>query len=83
MIPLQPLVNNFLLNYHLGHVLLFTFAVTTLGALPLKSQRVIAVNLVVFGLIFAVAPFSTMSAPYILFGLVLIVVGPLLWTMAE
>lgn len=82
MLPLQ-LVDSFLLPYHLGHVLLLVFLMSTLGALPLKNQRVIAANLTVFGVIFMVAPFSAMTPPYILFGIVLVVIGPLLWTTAE
>jgi hypothetical protein len=83
MIPLQSLIDGFLLDYHLGHILLVAFAVTTVGALPLKSQRVLAANLALFGLIFAVAPFTTMSAPFIFFGLALLVIAPLLWTTAR
>ncbi|MGZ0746628.1 hypothetical protein [Haloparvum sp. AD34] len=82
MLPLQ-LVDSFLLPYHLGHVLLLAFVMSTLGALPLKNQRVIAVNITLFGVIFMVAPFSAMTPPYILLGIALVVIGPLLWTTAE
>jgi hypothetical protein len=81
---LSPLViDTFLLDYHLGHVLLLAFVASLLGALPLKSQKVIAAVVVTFGVIFTVSPFSTMPATYILFGIGLVVVGPLLWTTAD
>jgi len=81
---LSPLViDTFLLDYHLGHVLLLAFVASLLGALPLKSQKVIAAIIVTFGVIFTVSPFSTMPATYILFGIGLVVVGPLLWTTAD
>jgi len=82
MLPLQ-LVDSLLLPYHLGHVLLLAFVASTLGALPLKDQRVVAVNLTLFGVVFMVAPFSAMTPPYVLFGIALVVIGPLLWTTAE
>lgn len=82
MLPLQ-LIDSFLLNYHVGHVLLLAFAATTLGVLPLKSQKALAANVTVFGLVFTVAPFTTMPTVYILFGIVLLLVGPLLWTTAS
>jgi hypothetical protein len=81
---LSPLViDTFLLDYHLGHVLLLTFVLSLLGTLPLKSRKVIAAVIVTFGVIFTISPFSTMPATYILFGIGLVVVGPLLWTTAD
>jgi len=81
---LSPLViDTFLLDYHLGHVLLLTFVLSLLGTLPLKSRKVIAAVVITFGVIFTISPFSTMPATYILFGIGLVVVGPLLWTTAD
>lgn len=77
------LIDQFLLDYHLGHVLLLAFAASVLGVLPLKSRKVLALVVMGFGAIFLMAPFTTMPAPYILFGIGLAVVGPLLWTTAE
>ncbi|ERH03657.1 MAG: hypothetical protein J07HR59_00778, partial [Halorubrum sp. J07HR59] len=79
---LLQLVDSFLLDYHVGHVLLLLLVVTTLGAIPLGSQKVIAANLMTFGLIFTVSPFGIMTQLYILLGIALIVVAPLLWTTA-
>jgi uncharacterized membrane protein (DUF485 family) len=81
---LSPLViDTFLLDYHLGHVLLLAFVASLLGTIPLKSQKVIAAVVMGFGAIFVMAPFTTMPATYILFGIGLVVVGPLLWTTAD
>ena len=81
---LSPLaIDTFLLDYHLGHVILLGFIVSLLGAAPLKSQRVIASVLAVFGLIFFVAPYTTMPKTYILIGIPLMLIGALLWTMAD
>ena len=81
---LSPLViDTFLLDYHLWHVLLLAFVASLLGTIPLKSQKVIAAVVMGFGAIFVMAPFTTMPATYILFGIGLVVVGPLLWTTAD
>ena len=81
---LSPLViDTFLLDYHLGHVLLLAFVASLLGAAPLKSQKLIAAVVMGFGAIFVMAPFTTMPATFILFGIGLAVVGPLLWTTAD
>ncbi|WP_435074503.1 hypothetical protein [Halorubrum sp. HHNYT27] len=81
---LSPLaIDTFLLDYHLGHVILLGFIVSLLGSVPLKSQRVIAAVFGGFGLIFLVAPYTTMPKTYILIGIPLILIGTLLWTMAD
>lgn len=82
MLPLQ-LVDSFLLDYHLGHVLLLVFVLAIAGSLPLKSQRVVGLNIIAFGAIFAMAPFTTMPAIYILLGLALLVIGPMVYFTAE
>ncbi|TKX80228.1 hypothetical protein [Halorubrum sp. SD626R] len=81
---LSPLaIDTFLLDYHLGHVILLGFILSLLGAAPLKSQRVIASVFGGFGLIFLVSPYTTMPKTYILIGIPLILIGTLLWTMAD
>ncbi|WP_434521660.1 hypothetical protein [Halorubrum sp. AS12] len=80
---LSPLViDTFLLDYHLGHVILLGLVVSLLGAAPLKSQKIIASILAVFGVIFMMAPYTTMPPTYILVGIPLVLIGTLLWTMA-
>ncbi|GAA0716201.1 hypothetical protein J2744_000831 [Halorubrum trapanicum] len=80
---LSPLViDTFLLDYHLGHVILLGLVVSLLGAAPLKSQKVIASILAVFGVIFIMAPYTTMPSTFIIAGIPLVLIGTLLWTMA-
>jgi hypothetical protein len=81
---LLPLViDTFLLDYHLGHVLLFGLVVSLLGVAPLKSQKALASIMAVFGVIFLMAPYTTMPPTFILLGIPLVLVGTLLWTMAR
>lgn len=82
MIPLQ-LVDSFLLNYNIGQALLLVFVLATLGALPLKSPRIIALNCTVFGLVFLLTPQSLAPLHYVFLGIVLVVVGPILWVASE
>ncbi|MDZ5813387.1 hypothetical protein U4E84_18820 [Halorubrum sp. AD140] len=81
---LSPLfIDTFLLDYHLGHILLFGLIVSLLGAAPLKSQKIMASILTAFGVIFLMAPYTTMPPTFILLGIPLVLVGTLLWTMAR
>ena len=82
MLPLQ-LIDSILINYNMGQVLLLGFVVTTLGALPLKSQQVIGVNTILFGLIFLLTPLSTMPSVYLFLGLTLLVIGPVVYVTAN
>jgi hypothetical protein len=82
MFPLQ-LVDSFLLNYNVGQALLLGFALATVGILPLKSQRLLGLNTIVFGLVFALTPQSIVPIHYLFLGLALLVVGPLLYTTAS
>lgn len=82
MLPLQ-LVDSILLNYNIGQVLLLGFVLTTVGALPLKSQRVIGINTGLFGLIFLVTPKSLMPGFYLFLGLTLVVIGPVVYFTAD
>ncbi|MEF8781173.1 MAG: hypothetical protein V5A46_10890 [Haloferacaceae archaeon] len=82
MIPLQ-FVDSILLEYHVGQVLLLVFGLAVLGTLPLGSRKVFALNITAFGLIFALTPQSLVPVWYMFLGLVLLLVGPILWYTAE
>lgn len=82
MLPLQ-LIDSILINYNMGQVLLLGFVVTTLGALPLKSQQVIGLNTIAFGLIFLLTPASMMPSVYLFLGLTLLVIGPIVYVTAD
>ena len=81
MLPL--LVDSILLDYNIGQILLVGFVLTTLGALPLKSQQVIGINTILFGIIFLVTPKSLMPNFYLFLGLTLIVIGPMVYATAD
>ena len=81
-VPLQ-VIDSFLLDYHLGHVLVLGLVVTTLGAVPLGSRKVIAINTVVFGLLFMLTPVTVMPSTYLFLGMALLVVGPILYVTAR
>ena len=82
MLPLQ-VIDSFLLNYNVGQALLLVFVVATVGVLPLKSQKILALNTMAFGLIFALTPQSLVPIHYLFLGLALLVVGPLLYATAS
>jgi len=82
MLPLQ-LVDSFLLNYNVGQALLLVFVLATVGVLPLKSQKILALNTMAFGLIFALTPQALVPVHYLFLGLALLVVGPLLYATAS
>ncbi len=81
-VPLQ-LLDNFLLQYNVGQALLLLFVLVMLGSLPLKSRKVISINAIVFGLIFFLTPASMAPLEYKLFGVVLLLVGPMLLVTAS
>ena len=82
MLPLQ-LVDSFLLNYNVGQALLLVFVLATVGTLPLRSQKVLALNAMVFGLIFALTPQSLVPIHYLFLGLALLIISPLLYATAS
>lgn len=77
-VPLQVL-DDFLLNYNVGQVLVLTFVLVMLGSLPLKSRRILAVNCLLFGVILIATPVSLSSLTFKFLGIVLVMVGPLLY----
>jgi hypothetical protein len=82
MLPLQ-LIDSFLLNYNVGQALLLVFVLATLGALPLKSAKILALNTMAFGVIFILTPQSLVPTHYLFLGIALLVIGPLLWTTSR
>jgi hypothetical protein len=82
MLPLQ-LIDSFLLDYNVGQALLLAFVLTTLALLPLKSLKAIALNLVVFGIVFLATPQQLVPIHYLFLGVTLVVVGPMLFVMGD
>jgi len=82
MLPLQ-FIDGILLEFNMGQILLVGFILATVGSLPLKSQKLIGLNTMLFGLIFVVTPASMMPNLYLFLGLTLIVIGPIVYTTAN
>ncbi len=74
-----PLIDDFLLPYNVGQALLVVFLLSVLGVLPLKSRKVLSLNLAVFGLVFLLTPSQLAPIHYKFLGLALVVVGPMLY----
>ena len=81
MLPLQ-VIDSFLLNYPVGHALLVVFVLTTVGALPIGSRRILAINVVVFGLVFALTPAALVPPWFLFLGIGMLVAGPMLYLTA-
>ena len=85
LVALQ-LVDTFLLDYHVGHVLVLLLGLSVLGLLPLGSRRALSVTVLAFGLLFLVTPFTLFGgdpAPYLFLGIALLVVGPILYAFSD
>lgn len=80
LVPLQ-VFDNFLLDYHLGHVFVLLLGVSILGVLPLGSMKAMALNLVAFGLLFLLTPTSLFGGEvlYKLIAIPLLVIAPMLF----
>lgn len=77
-LPLQ-LVDDFLMDYHIGHALFLGFVLVVLGGLAVtKSIKVLGVNLILFGLLFVITPTAEMPTEYAFFGIALLVIGPII-----
>jgi hypothetical protein len=81
-LPLQVL-DNFLLNYNVGQALLLVFILSILGALPLKSMRLIGLNIIVFGAIFVLTPKQLAPVTFTYLGVACLVVGPMIVAMGR
>lgn len=82
LVPL-PLIDDFLLPYNVGQALLVLFVLAVLGSLPLKSRKVLSLNLILFGLIFLLTPSSLAPLHYKFLGIALLVASPILYTTAQ
>ena len=82
MLPLQ-VIDSFLLNYNVGQALLLVFVLTTLALLPLKSMKMLALNTIVFGVVFLATPQALVPPHYMFLGISLVVVGPMLFVMGD
>lgn len=83
LVPM-PLVDDFLLNYHVGHAALLLFVLTVPAGLVKGSRKLVGLVLIAFGGLFLAVPSIDAEAGlvYALFGVALMVVGPVLFTTA-
>lgn len=81
VLPLQ-LMDTFLRNYNVGHALIVAFAASIVGSFVV-SRKLLSLNVIVFGLLFLLAPSTASSLVFKLFGVALVVIGPVLYTTAR
>jgi hypothetical protein len=77
-LPLQ-VVDSFLLQYNIGQVLLVVYALALLAALTQRSGKIIAIQTMAFGLIFALVPSINGPSHYLYLGLGLMMVAPVVF----
>lgn len=82
MLPLQ-VIDRFLLEYNVGQALLLVFILGAVGVLPLKSQKLLGLHVIAFGLLFILTPQSLVPIHYMFLGIVLMLVGPILYMSAR
>jgi hypothetical protein len=81
-VPL-PLIDDFLIDYNVGQALLAVFVLSVLAVIPLKSRKVLSINVIAFGLIFLLTPASLAPLEFKFLGIALVVVGPMLHITAR
>ena len=81
-VPL-PLIDDFLIDYNVGQALLVVFVLSVLAVLPMKSRKMLSINVILFGLIFLLTPASLAPLAFKFLGIALVVVGPMLYITAR
>ncbi|MFB6120477.1 MAG: hypothetical protein ABEJ68_05105 [Halobacteriaceae archaeon] len=77
-VPLQ-LIDDLLRPYNVGQAVLLLFLLVIVGVLPLRSRKVLSLNILLFGVLFLLLPQSMAPFHYSLLGIGLIVLGPILY----
>ncbi|WP_254272109.1 hypothetical protein [Haloarcula marina] len=93
LVPPLQIIDSFLLNYTIGDVLLFGFAVGAVGILPMRSLRMLGLHTIAIGALLLITPASAMepnagsilasSFQYKLFGLVMLALAPVLYAVGR
>ncbi|MFC7251288.1 hypothetical protein ACFQJ5_15805 [Halomicroarcula sp. GCM10025324] len=91
-LPLQ-VIDSFLLRFTIGDFLLLGFVLGAVGILPTRSLRTLGLHTIAIGVILLLTPASAMepnagsilasSFQYKLFGLVLLVLAPVLFAVGR
>ncbi len=81
----MALLDNILLEFHAGHILVAAFVLAMLAALPLKSRKVLSINIVAFGAIFILTPFWVVESYglYLFAGIAMIFIGTMLFAFSD
>jgi hypothetical protein len=92
LLPLQ-VIDDLLLKYNVGDAFLLLFGLSVVAALAVRSRKVLALQTMLFGVIFVVTPTSLLAAAdssllsvplaYKFFGLVLVLSSPVLYVTAR
>ena len=83
IVPLQ-VIDDFLLNFNLGQVILFLFILALPVGYIQGSRKITAINVMLFGFLFLVVP-SIGGGPvhYAYLGVALLVLGPVTYSTAS
>lgn len=76
-------LENFLLDYHMGHAAIVAFVLSLAAVAPLKSKRIFTLMLFTFGIVFFLLPAQVVPGVYRLFGIALVAITPIVWTIAD
>ncbi len=79
-VPLQT-IDNFMIELHMGHALIGLLVLAVLGSLPLRSMKIMGLNLILVGSLFMLTPVSAAGDTVIfrLIGVALVIIGPMLY----
>ena len=86
MLPFAPLqvIDSFLLQYNVGQAILLLFLLSLVGGLVQRSRKLIALQIITFGLLFLLTPQSLLEDIYYKFlGIALLMIGPMLYATAR
>ena len=86
MLELAPLqvIDDFLLNFNIGQVVLFLFVLSLPAGYVQGSRKITAINAILFGVLFLVVPSIGGGPGYFAYlGLALLVIGPVLFATAR
>lgn len=77
---LLQLLDDFLLNYEIGQAVLLLFILALPAGIIKQSWKITAINLMLFGVLFAIVPsIGGGSVYYAFLGIALLVVGPMVY----
>ncbi|MAT09200.1 MAG: hypothetical protein MK159_02845 [Halobacteriales archaeon] len=83
LVPM-PLLDDFLVNYNLGQVILAMFILSLPVGFVFGSRKITAINVSMFGLLLTLAPSLGGGDVYFGYlGIILLVLGPMIYSIAK